>query len=94
VRVLRIDEDRPDLHAAIGKAEPLPMLAAIGAAIWPVLGSDVDDLRIYRVNGDGLDVRLFRQSPCEEPAFAVAGGQAEDAATGAAPPPSNTGVNI
>src|SRR6202011_2588602 len=29
LRVLRVDQDRPDLHPAIGKAEPLPMLAAV-----------------------------------------------------------------
>ena len=70
------------------------MLAAIGAAIRTVLGSDVDDLGIFRMNGDRLDVRLFRQSPGQLPAFAVAGSQAEDAAAGPAPPPSDTGVDI
>jgi hypothetical protein len=62
-RVLRIDEDRPDLHAGVGKTEALPMLAAIGAAIRAALGPDVDNIGIFRVNGDGLDMRLFRQSP-------------------------------
>ena len=93
-RGLRVDEDRPDLHPVIGKAEPLPMLAAIGAAIRAVLGSDVDDLGIFRMNRDGLNVCLFGQSPCQLPAFAVAGRQAEDAAAGAAPPPSHTGIDI
>ena len=70
------------------------MLAAIGAAIGAVLGSDVDDLGIFRVDGDGLDVRLLRQPAGQLPAFAVAGSQAEDAAAGAASPPSHTGIDI
>src|SRR6516164_1973431 len=94
LRVLRIDEDRPDLHSAVGKAEPLPMLAAIGAAVGAVLGSDVDSLGIFGVNGNGLNVGLLRQAPSQVPAFAVADGQAKDAAPGSTPPPSHTGIHI
>src|SRR5208282_4298611 len=77
-----------------GEAEPLPMLAAIGAAIRAVLGSDVDDLGIFRVNSNGLNVCLLRQAPCQVPAFAVAFRQAENAAAGAASPPSDSGIDV
>ena len=70
------------------------MLAAIGATIGTVLGSDVDDFGIFRVNGDGLNVCLLRQAPGQVPALAVAGVQADDAAAGAAAPPSHTGIDI
>ena len=70
------------------------MLAAIGAAIGAVLGSDVDRFGIFRMNGDGLDMCLFRQSLGQLSAFAAAGVQAEDAGAGTTPPPSHAGIDI
>ena len=70
------------------------MLAAVGAAVGAVLGPDIDDLGILRVKGDRLDVGLLGQSPGQVPDLAVGEGEAEDAASRPAPPPSHTGINI
>jgi hypothetical protein len=70
------------------------MVAVVDAAIGAVLSSNIDGLGIFRVNRDGLDVRLGRQSVAQLPGPAVADRKAEDAAAGAAPSPSHSGIDI
>src|SRR5436305_725561 len=42
----RMNRKRPDHDAAIGKTEPLPMIAIVGAAVWAILRSGEDEIRV------------------------------------------------
>ena len=88
VRPRRMDGERPDHRAAVGKAEPLPVIAAVGAAVRAVLRADVDHVRIARMHGDRahLDVRPAgrRSTPANPPS---PGAAAKEPATQLSPRP-------
>ncbi len=50
VRAGRMVGQRPDHYAAIRKAKPLPMVAAIGAAVGDVLCPDEDHMQVARMH--------------------------------------------
>ena len=57
VRIARVDEEGPDLPAAIGEGGPAEGGAAVAAAPHAVVGSGEHDLRVLRMDedGEGLD---------------------------------------
>jgi hypothetical protein len=93
-RLFRVDEDRPDLHAAVGKIGPVPMIAAIGAVIGPVLRAGEDQLGILRMDDDRMDADGIRQPIFQMLPLPFAHGLAEGAGDRSAAPGSGAGKNI
>ena len=73
-------EDRPDGHAGIREGETLPVLALVDAPIGPVLGADIDDLRIGRVDRDRPDLGPLGQAGSERLPVVVPDGAPEEPA--------------
>ena len=55
-RILRMKGDRPHLQVARRKLHALPMVAAVGAAIRPVLRAGKDDATVLGMDGDAVHV--------------------------------------
>ncbi len=55
-RIMRVDQDRPHLHAAVGKAQPFPVRAAVGADVGAGLAAEEDRVGLGRVRGDRVHV--------------------------------------
>jgi hypothetical protein len=57
-----MDGERPDHHVRLGKAQPLPAIAAIGAAIRLVLRAGKDFVRIVRPNQNRMHFGVCGQA--------------------------------
>src|SRR5262249_4955930 len=58
-RVARIEGERPYGRAVVADVEPLPSLTVVRAAVWTVLGPDVDRRRILGMRDDRPDGGLL-----------------------------------
>src|SRR4029450_9635943 len=55
-RVAGIEEEGPDLLGAVGERDGGPRVPTVRAAIRPLVGARVYDLRVARVHRDGMDL--------------------------------------
>src|SRR3954452_875564 len=76
----RINRKRPDHDAAIGKTEPLPVIATVGATVRAVLRSGEDHIRVMRMHEEDMDLRVFRKPRSQRLPPIFSGGVAEQPA--------------
>ncbi len=62
VRVLRVDQDRPDHLVLAGQGQVPPRGAGIVAAPDAVAAAEIDDVRRTLLDGDGADLDVGRQA--------------------------------
>jgi hypothetical protein len=90
----RMDQDRPDIGLGIGQLQPLPALAAIGAAIGSLAGAEIDHVEVVRVDCDRVHVDPVRQRIAQRLPVPFMDRQAKDAAMPACRRPHRADIDI
>src|SRR5205823_5415068 len=78
----------------IGKTQPLPGIAAIGAAVGALGAADIDYIGVFGMDRNRVDIGVFRHTVGQMLPLVVARSLAEDAAGRSFHRSRRTGINV